>query len=106
MGKKVIAIVMAVFMMSVPMASSAAAAAVHDHIYDRNANYYLYTVQDGTYTHQYITGYLPGSTTVTYGTCTVICEIEYYGHKCTTSGCYAWVDAEPRYTYTHGKCGN
>ncbi len=64
---------------------------------------YLYTTQEGSYTHQYFTGYVPGTTIVTYGTCTVMCEREYYLRQCKE--CTATAGTISYYYETHGPCG-
>ncbi len=60
---------------------------LHVHIYDKDK--YVKTTQDGSYTHSYITGVNPSTGTITYGTCLVMCETEYYTHQCIYDGCFA-----------------
>ena len=75
----------------------------HVHIY--NDKTYVRTTQDGSYTHSYITGVNPTTGTVTYGTCLVMCETEYYTYRCSEPGCFATDgSSHPEKVETHGSC--
>ena len=75
----------------------------HDHEYTIWT--YVKTTQDGSYTHNYITGTNPITGTVTYGTCLVMCETEYYTYKCNEDGCFATDRTlNPVPVESHGSC--
>lgn len=99
MKKKIITITMALMMLMIPMAASAE---THTHVYGTWK--YIGTTQNGSYDHQYINGYIQGTTTPTYGTCTVCCETEHYQLKCNS--CSSTTDRYKDVSYDcHGACG-
>lgn len=75
----------------------------HIHIYAKEK--YVKTEQNGTYTHSYITGVNPITNVVTYGTCLVMCETEYYTYRCEKDWCYATDGSlHSRSVETHANC--
>lgn len=83
-------------------AEDIAATAYHTHYFDDEV--YVRTEQNGSYTHSYITGYNPNTGQNTYGTCTVMCETEYYTWRCTEPGCYATNGSFSVPVESHGSC--
>ncbi len=82
-----------------------AQASTNSHEHNYTVWTYVKTTQDGSYTHSYVTGRNPITGTVTYGTCLVMCETEYYTYKCSESGCYATDGTlNPVSVETHGSC--
>lgn len=77
-------------------------AANHFHCYDKEV--YVRTEQNGSFTHNYVTGHNPNTGQVTYGTCLVMCETEYYTWGCTQSGCYATNGSFSKNIEEHGSC--
>lgn len=103
MYKRIFSVLMTTILLCTPLVVNAATS-THDHNFSNSNLKYEYTTQDGQYTHKYTYGYGPDGKPIS-GTCTVICETEYYTYVCTTPGCdETWGTATKSWD-SHGACG-